>query len=94
VSKELASRLREHATNLSVDREVGREETDALPEPSQLEADLNAAALYIEGSNGSHSDLTAEIGRLQSLLFEAVEELTKYRSWADKVEYAVGARPK
>ncbi len=96
MTADLIERLREHATGLSVDRGLAREETDALDPPSQLETDLFAAAKQLELYRSTTSPSEAmqhELKATQRLLEYAVTTLQQYREWAKRMREAIGAFP-
>ena len=96
MSKELAERLKEHAHNLSIDRGLRREETDALDPPTLMEQDLMVASrqlLYYSEATNPNIALQDDLNKTNILLTQAVAELANYRAWAKQIKAALGAFP-
>lgn len=93
MSDQIETRLIQHAAAQSVAAMEATDESDAMPVPSQLETDLKAAALYISGLKETVAAVSDSNARNERLLYQAVEELNKYREWANQVRYVAGAGP-
>ena len=93
MAEQLKERLKGHITALKADRVDSVDDTDAPPSPTSLEYDLIEAILKIDELGELCKGLNDEASRSQRLLHQSVEELGRYRDWANQVRYVAGAGP-